>query len=146
MAHVLGVHSADHCAPMPCPVHRPSNHHMREWPKDFKREWRIVTRICPHGVQHPDPDDLDWLARMRRPADLPMAHECDGCCGRGPAPKVAPKLIVLEDNDSLALFLTRWFGDLQAQAQPPNPVAAADALAEALRSRSTTQPTNAQSA
>lgn len=136
MAHVLGVHSADHCAPMPCPVHRPSNHHMREWPKDFKREWRIVTRVCPHGIQHPDPDDLDWLERMRRPTDLPRAHECDGCCGKAPAAKQASNLLVLEDNDSLALFLARWFSEQLGPGKTPTAVEAADALVQALRERS----------
>jgi len=139
MAHVLGVHSADHCSPLPCPVHRPSSHHMRDWPKDFKREWKIVTRVCPHGVQHPDPDDLDWLGRMRKPADLPKAHSCDGCCGMAMPAERAERFIVLEDDDSLALFLARWFTEAATAETIPTAVDAADALVQALRSRSLRQ-------
>ena len=32
---------------------------------------RIMERICPHGVGHPDPDDVLNQDRV---------HGCDGCC------------------------------------------------------------------
>jgi hypothetical protein len=89
----------------PCVVHNPSEHHMREWPLNFRYDRGLTERIClPHGVGHPDPDDLafkrsdDYLALLTRYYErFGYSHEdakeeasensasegvhgCDGCC------------------------------------------------------------------
>lgn len=46
---------------------------MRTWPSVWRADRRLLERLCPHGVGHPDPDD--------RSAD--RVHGCDGCCQDG---------------------------------------------------------------
>ena len=77
------VHSPEVCAGEWCVLHNPSNHHMRDWPTMWRGDRRIMERTCPHGVGHPDPDDLAYLARVGRHGE--GVHGCDGCC-RPPAP------------------------------------------------------------
>ena len=72
------THSANKCAGKNCPVHNPSNHHMKDWPQHYRTDRGITERICKHGVGHPDPDD--------RTTDT--IHGCDGCCA---PPKVKRK-------------------------------------------------------
>lgn len=69
------VHSVNICQGGPCPIHNPSNHHMRDWPTHWRNDKGIMERICPHGVGHPDPDD--------RGNPCLTIHGCDGCCQRG---------------------------------------------------------------
>lgn len=33
-----------------------------------------MERICPHGVGHPDPDEIDLEVNAKG------IHGCDGCC------------------------------------------------------------------
>ena len=73
--YVENVHDKKNCAGEHCSVHKPSNHHMREWPTLLRggEPFDLATfteRICPHGVGHPDPDD----------PFAPSIHGCDGCC------------------------------------------------------------------
>lgn len=75
---VLDVHPPSQCAGRPCVVHAPSDHHMREWPTNWRADTRVMERICPHGVGHPDPDDVAYLASVGR--DWAAVHGCDGCC------------------------------------------------------------------
>ena len=70
-----------------CPVHNPSDHHMRDWPQYYRNDRGITERICVHGIGHPDPDD-----RCNR-TPYGAVHGCDGCCA---PPK--PFLIVPEEN------------------------------------------------
>ena len=71
------VHDAAKCAGQACAVHNPSNHRM----SGFKRHWRsdrkIIERICPHGIGHPDPDDAAFECKQ---AGADTVHGCDGCC------------------------------------------------------------------
>lgn len=67
---IYNVHPQDACAGRPCCVHNPSDHHMRSWPQHWRGDRGLMERICPHGVGHPDPDDIN-------PDDV---HGCDGCC------------------------------------------------------------------
>lgn len=70
----LYVHARARCIP-PCPIHAPSDHHMKDWPRYWRSDRQIVERTCRHGVGHPDPDDMKmWLD-----ADEGV-HGCDGCC------------------------------------------------------------------
>jgi hypothetical protein len=73
------AHGADKCAPFPCVVHGPSDHHMREWPTVFHGDRGRTDRICPrHGEFHPDPDDVAMLARRGL---LIVDHACEcRCC------------------------------------------------------------------
>lgn len=72
------VHPADKCAGTHCVIHNPSDHHMRDWPTNFRGGGGFLDpgpiwteRICPdHGVGHPDPDD----------PFAPKEHGCCGCC------------------------------------------------------------------
>ncbi len=64
-----GVHLPEKCAGRACVVHAPSEHHMRDWPLTWRGDRGIMERACPHGIGHPDPDDIG-----------DDVHGCDGCC------------------------------------------------------------------
>lgn len=72
------VHSKENCAGTSCCIHNPSDHHMRSWKQLWRADRGLMERKCPHGVGHPDPDDLAYHARMGE-AYLGV-HGCDGCC------------------------------------------------------------------
>jgi hypothetical protein len=75
---LTGVHQPSQCAGRPCVIHAPSAHHMRDWPLVWRPDLRMMERHCPHGIGHPDPDDLARQAQQGR-GHL-AAHACDGCC------------------------------------------------------------------
>lgn len=82
---ILGnIHPRSACQGRPCVIHAPSDHSMRSFPTHFRNElWpdfkpAHMERICPHGVGHPDPDDLAWHQSEGR--DYMGVHGCDGCC------------------------------------------------------------------
>lgn len=79
---VRQVHSSRDCAGREaCWIHRPSEHGLRAWPIVWRTEVGKAERLCPHGVGHPDPDDVAYLHSIgRRSADV---HGCDGCCVAG---------------------------------------------------------------
>lgn len=58
-----------------CCIHHPSNHHMQLWPQNWRGDRGIMERICPHGIGHPDPDDLKCRKNV-----VESVHGCDGCC------------------------------------------------------------------
>ena len=76
--HIL-VHPASQCKGENCCIHNPSDHHMKEWPTHWRSDRYMMERICPHGVGHPDPDDLAFRKRMGY-GDSDGIHGCDGCC------------------------------------------------------------------
>jgi hypothetical protein len=81
-------HPAGVCAGESCAIHHPSDHHMRTWPLVYRADRSpLIERLCPHGVGHPDPDSLDYLADAD-PTDRGAwgVHGCDGCCGAPDAP------------------------------------------------------------
>jgi len=86
----LTTHSEDRCMGDFCPVHNPSDHHMADWPQHYRGDLGITERICPHGIGHPDPDDIYGC-------DHP--HGCDGCC-------IPPE----EDEEQVPMIrrFTRW--------------------------------------
>lgn len=67
----LWVHSRENCKGPYCPIHNPSDHHMKDWPVHWRDDRKIMERICVHGVGHPDPDDI---------SDDDGTHGCCGCC------------------------------------------------------------------
>lgn len=75
------VHSREKCAGQTCAVHNPS-HHMGDWP------WRVrwdrdgmIERDCAHGVGHPDPDSVRWIAESGGDCGG-LVHGCcaEQCC------------------------------------------------------------------
>lgn len=75
---ILTTHPAGQCAGEFCVVHNPSDHHMREWPTNWRSDRQLMERTCPHGVGHPDPDDLAF--HLRKGRQWQANHGCDGCC------------------------------------------------------------------
>lgn len=72
---LVNVHAKEACLP-PCPIHSPSDHHMRTWMPWFSRTNRLMYRLCPeHGNPHPDPDEV--LIKL---GFASSQHECCGCC------------------------------------------------------------------
>lgn len=71
---LIGVHSPDKCAGEYCTIHNFSDHHMVEWPQNWRPGFSraYMERICPHGIGHPDPDEINF-------EDFQL-HACDGCC------------------------------------------------------------------
>lgn len=72
------VHDPARCDGQGCVLHHPSDHHMREWPTHWRADTRLMERICPHGVGHPDPDDDAHFERIGQ--GWKSVHGCDGCC------------------------------------------------------------------
>ncbi len=70
----MTAHAPTACDGTPCPLHAPSDHHMRDWPTVLRMSG-LIERTCAHGVGHPDPDSLAWLGGDG-------IHGCDGCCRR----------------------------------------------------------------
>jgi hypothetical protein len=71
---VLMVHNRSRCQGQHCCIHNPSDHHMRDWPQNWRGDRNIMERICPHGIGHPDPDD------PKSKIYYESVHGCDGCC------------------------------------------------------------------
>lgn len=64
------MHAADKCAGEFCTIHNRSDHSMRSFPQQWRGDAGFMERICPHGIGHPDPDEIE----------VRLAHGCDGCC------------------------------------------------------------------
>lgn len=73
------IHSPSACAGEFCVIHNPSDHNMRSFPTYWRADRGIMERICPHGVGHPDPDDLVFQD-AHFPNRAAGVHGCDGCC------------------------------------------------------------------
>ena len=88
---VFIAHDPALCEGRPCCVHNPSDHHMRDWPQNYRIDTGVTERICSHGVGHPDPDQT-W------PKDDPhWIHGCDGCC--------SPERDIPKDNGTPLRFV-----------------------------------------
>jgi hypothetical protein len=72
----LIVHDEGKCAGEYCTIHKRSNHAMRSFPQNYRWDANFMERICPHGIGHPDPDDI-----MLERTPILGIHGCDGCCG-----------------------------------------------------------------
>jgi hypothetical protein len=75
---LINVHAELSCVG-PCPLHSPSEHHMRDWPLVWRGERGIFERTCPHGVGHPDPDSLQRAVEY----DEDTYAGVHGCCAEG---------------------------------------------------------------
>jgi hypothetical protein len=83
-AKFLNMHDEALCAGKPCVIHNLTKHSMRKFKLHIRvpRLWDIkpqhAERICPHGVGHPDPDDMAfWISVGESSMGV---HGCDGCC------------------------------------------------------------------
>lgn len=75
---LTNVHSPTLCEGRGCSIHHPSDHPLANWPMLFRGDRGLMERTCPHGVGHPDPDDLAWHESEGR--GWQGVHGCDGCC------------------------------------------------------------------
>ena len=69
---LTNTHPAKLCEGQPCTIHNMSDHSMRSFPQHYRGDRGFMERICPHGIGHPDPDDI--LDKFE------AVHGCDGCC------------------------------------------------------------------
>lgn len=78
----LKVHTRDKCAGEFCCVHNPSEHPLNKAPYVWRWDRYLMERLCPHGVGHPDPDDVDYIRATQgdEAAQAHGIHGCDGCC------------------------------------------------------------------
>lgn len=81
------VHNRTACKGEHCVIHNPSDHPMRVFPTHWRGDRYLMERICPHGIGHPDPDDLAYKALVfsktdvgKRMLEAEAVHGCDGCC------------------------------------------------------------------
>lgn len=69
------THKPGRCNGERCSIHNPSDHPLKDAPQVWRPDRGIVERMCPHGIGHPDPDDLTV-----REEPGGFVHGCDGCC------------------------------------------------------------------
>lgn len=74
----LRTHDEAQCWGEYCCIHNPSDHSMRHWPMNWRDDLKVMERICPCGVGHPDPDDAAHKRRIG--LAVLTVHGCCGCC------------------------------------------------------------------
>lgn len=80
---LINTHSRLLCIGEWCCIHNPSYHHMRNWRQNWRADRQFMERLCPHGIGHPDPDQMSYLRRIHGDTEDVAAlsvHGCDGCC------------------------------------------------------------------
>lgn len=80
---LVGVHPGTACEGRGCPIHHPTDHPMVTWPLLWRGDRGLMERTCPHGVGHPDFDDIIWRRSLGVVGYVYRAleiHGCDGCC------------------------------------------------------------------
>lgn len=82
---VMRTHPRSRCAGDFCSVHNPSDHPLKDAPRNWRSDRGLMERICPCGTNHPDPDDIEFTRRIRgdRAAHIRSIHGCcpETCCG-----------------------------------------------------------------
>lgn len=71
---------SDDCKKYGCSIHNPSDHKMKDWPRNWRNDRGLMERICEHGVGHPDPDHLGYIFRTQG-SNAMMIESIHGCCG-----------------------------------------------------------------
>lgn len=79
------IHAKNSCLGRHCGIHNPSDHPLVASPFYWDRSKRRMYRVCPHGIHHPDPDDVAYnlLTYPGAPAEALAeltTHDCDDCC------------------------------------------------------------------
>lgn len=75
---LVNIHDRLYCVGRGCVIHHPSEHHLRHLPLHWLDSRAMMVRTCPHGTDHPDPDDLEYRNRIGQ--GWMGVHSCDGCC------------------------------------------------------------------
>jgi hypothetical protein len=57
---ILAAHHSSTCVGKQCALHNRTDHQMRGWRQsiDMIGSTFVITRICPHDIEHTDPDDF----------------------------------------------------------------------------------------
>lgn len=82
----LLTHDLGNCKGKNCVIHNPSDHKMKDFPTHWRADRYLMERICPHGIGHPDPDDLAYKRLIAKTKadymnlEYEGVHGCDGCC------------------------------------------------------------------
>jgi hypothetical protein len=76
---VVYAHHRSECLGPNCSVHHPSAHGMTTFPQHFREDRVLMERVCPHGVGHPDPDDLAYKGLFLSDEEA-AAEGIHGCC------------------------------------------------------------------
>ena len=78
----LLVHDRKDDCEQGCVIHKPTGHSMVLFPTLWREDRGLMERICPHGIGHPDPDDIAFKRRTKGEthAHNEGIHGCDGCC------------------------------------------------------------------
>jgi hypothetical protein len=76
---------------LPCPIHHPSDHPLKAAPTHWRGDSHIMERICPHGVGHPDPDDMN--------VQLFEGKGVHGCCVARCCSGAGPVMVPEDDHD-----------------------------------------------
>lgn len=78
----LLVHYKGDCTGEHCVIHNPSSNCMSSFPTHWRYDRAMMERICPHGVGHPDPDDVEYASTHLNKDQMRYytIHGCDGCC------------------------------------------------------------------
>ena len=77
----MWTHEEGECTGRACCIHNPSNHHMTEWPQNWREDSGFMERICPCGTGHPDPDDLVYRQSFASDEKSKEIMGIHGCCG-----------------------------------------------------------------
>lgn len=80
MQYLFNVHPRTACSGEYCVIHNPSDHPLRDAPRHWRSDKRVMERICEHGIGHDDPDD--YAHRKAIDSRASSIHGCDGCCGK----------------------------------------------------------------
>jgi hypothetical protein len=62
-----------------CWFHHPLPHPLSDAPVIWRSDKQTAERRCPHGIGHPDRQDVVYKGVVRG-RDVSV-HGCDGCCG-----------------------------------------------------------------
>lgn len=109
----ITVHGPQLCAGTYCPIHLPSNHHMREWETVIRLDRHsLVERLCPHGTGHPDPDSVAFLSSPEAPHPVLRhqleRHGCDRCCDESAYAQLEHGMVAVTPVDApMTGFATR---------------------------------------
>lgn len=78
----LSTHAENEGCKDGCCIHSPSDHSMKDFPMYWRADRVLMERTCPHGIGHPDPDDIAFkrVQHGGSVADAEAVHGCDGCC------------------------------------------------------------------
>jgi hypothetical protein len=71
----LAVHIPEKCETEVCTIHKRTDHSMRRYPQMWRTDMKMMYRVCPHHLFHPDPDEYKIVEGI-----VDGVHECDGCC------------------------------------------------------------------